>query len=241
MVKRTLRPLWLGQNATNLHGGSNYSYQSAKSAHKTTGMLDLFDRSEGLSVDTAPVLVWHGGGLWWCESGQQPKQLAAQALSTALTKDAPLVCHMPALARRGGMARFRALDVLELFAFVRPSRTVTPTIKSLSCAAVARRTRRQRHVRADLAAARCARFGADPAGRAGRLWRDRPGDALRGVWIAARAHWPWAQPIVRGLAATAGDAALRPRARTNPAPCGCGSAWIPGRRKPPRAVRAPTP
>ena len=30
------------------------------------------------------------------------------------------------------MARFRALDVLELFAFVRPSRTVTPTIKSLS-------------------------------------------------------------------------------------------------------------
>ena len=38
-------------------------------------------------------------------------------------------------ARRGGMARFRALDVLELFAFVRPSRTVTPTIKSLSKAA----------------------------------------------------------------------------------------------------------
>ena len=135
ITKATLRPLWLGQNATNLHGGSNYSYQSAKSAHKTTGMLDLFDRSEGLSVDTAPVLVWHGGGLWWCESGQQPKQLAAQALSTALTKDAPLVCHMPALARRGGMARFRALDVLELFAFVRPSRTVTPTIKSLTKAA----------------------------------------------------------------------------------------------------------
>jgi len=209
MVKRTLRPLWLGQNATNLHGGSNYSYQSAKSAHKTTGMLDLFDRSEGLSVDTAPVLVWHGGGLWWCESGQQPKQLAAQALSTALTKDAPLVCHMPALARRGGMARFRALDVLELFAFVRPSRTVTPTIKSLTKAAGLEEPE-DSATPADLAASlrALARTLLAELGSFGATDRVM----LSGVWIAARAHWPWAQPIVRGLAATAGDAALDPGA-----------------------------
>ena len=189
----------LGQNATNLHGGSNYAYSRGKSAHKTTPMLDLFDRSEGLSIDTAPVLVWHGGGLWWCAPGQKPKQLSAQALSAALTKDAPLVCHMPALARRGGMARFRALDVLELFAFVRPSRTVTPTIKSLSKATGLEEPEDSAGP-ADLAASLRALARTLLAELGGFGATDRV--MLSGVWIAARAHWPWAQPIVRGLAAT---------------------------------------
>ena len=107
MSKTTLRSLSLRQNGTNLHGRSNNGCPSDRSAHKTSSMLDLFDLSEGLSVDTAPVLVWHGGVLWWCEPGQQPKQLGAQALTNALTKDAPLLCHMPALARRGGSYRMR--------------------------------------------------------------------------------------------------------------------------------------
>ena len=47
-------------------------------------MLDLFDRSEGLSVDTAPALIWHEGGLWWCAPGQTAQQLSPQALNLSL-------------------------------------------------------------------------------------------------------------------------------------------------------------
>ena len=172
-------------------------------------MLDLFDRSEGLSVDTAPVLLWHGGGLWWCAPGQQPKQLSDSALSQALTKDAPLVCHMPALARRGGMQRFRSLDVLELFAFVRPARTVTPTPRAL-----ARAVGLEEPGEDDDPAALAANLRAIARALLAEMSQFGATDRvlLSGVWIAARAHWPWAQPIVRGLAATAGDAALDPGA-----------------------------
>ena len=57
-------------------------------------MLDLFDRSEGLSVDTAPALIWHEGGLWWCAPGQTAQQLSPQALNQALTKDAVSYTHL---------------------------------------------------------------------------------------------------------------------------------------------------
>ena len=172
-------------------------------------MLDLFDRSEGLSVDTAPALIWHEGGLWWCAPGQSARQLSPQALSQALTKDAPLVCHMPALARRGGLQRFRALDVLELFAFVRPARTVTPTPRSLRAAldieGLPEGASPEEQAGNLRALARALLAEATGLGAADRV-------LLSGIWITARAHWPWAQPLVRGLAAAAGDAALDPGA-----------------------------
>lgn len=44
----------------------------------------------------------------------------------------PLLCHGPALARRIGLRHFPALDVLELFAFVRPARFAVPTVRGLA-------------------------------------------------------------------------------------------------------------
>ena len=47
-------------------------------------------------------------------------------------KEAMVVCHMPATARRLGIANFEALDILELFAFVRPARFCLPTARGVA-------------------------------------------------------------------------------------------------------------
>ncbi|MDX1485216.1 MAG: ATP-dependent DNA helicase [Alphaproteobacteria bacterium] len=53
--------------------------------------------------------------------------------AAARAKSEPLVvCHMPAAARRLGLASFTALDVLELFAFVRPARFCLPTPRGIA-------------------------------------------------------------------------------------------------------------
>lgn len=44
----------------------------------------------------------------------------------------PVVCHRPAVERRLGSGPMRALDVLELFAFVRPARFCLPTVNGLA-------------------------------------------------------------------------------------------------------------
>ncbi|MBT6118513.1 MAG: ATP-dependent DNA helicase, partial [Rhodospirillaceae bacterium] len=47
---------------------------------------------------------------------------------------APIVCHMPATARRLGIESFQALDLLELYAFARPARFCVPTPRGLAAA-----------------------------------------------------------------------------------------------------------
>ena len=46
----------------------------------------------------------------------------------------PLLCHMPATARRLNIDAFPALDLLELFAFVHPGRFCVPTPRGLAVA-----------------------------------------------------------------------------------------------------------
>jgi ATP-dependent DNA helicase DinG len=48
--------------------------------------------------------------------------------------DVPIVCHARAVARRLDIAGFAALDVLELFAFVRPAQFCVPTPRGLTAA-----------------------------------------------------------------------------------------------------------
>jgi ATP-dependent DNA helicase DinG len=43
-----------------------------------------------------------------------------------------MVCHAPATARRLNTSPFRALDLLELFAFVRPATFCRPTPSGLA-------------------------------------------------------------------------------------------------------------
>jgi ATP-dependent DNA helicase DinG len=44
----------------------------------------------------------------------------------------PIVCHAPATARRLGIGAFPALDILELFAFVRPAMACLPTVGGIA-------------------------------------------------------------------------------------------------------------
>ncbi|HJU28199.1 MAG TPA: hypothetical protein VJ718_03455, partial [Candidatus Binataceae bacterium] len=60
--------------------------------------------------------------------------LAPAEARRRLDGDMPMVCHAPAVARRLEMASFAALDLLELFAFVRPAQFCVPTPRGLTAA-----------------------------------------------------------------------------------------------------------
>jgi len=64
------------------------------------------------------------------------KSEAARALRGG---SAPILCHAPSVARRLGLPSIPALDVLELFAFVRPARFCLPTPAGLAAALGAKR------------------------------------------------------------------------------------------------------
>ncbi len=60
-------------------------------------------------------------------TGLTLRQAGARARAEAM-----IVCHAPAVARRLSAANFKALDILELFAFVRPARFCLPTPRGVA-------------------------------------------------------------------------------------------------------------
>src|SRR5258708_31297656 len=82
----------------------------------------------------APVLVAgpRGALLLGADGEVQPLSLAEAALAARARP--PIVCHMPALARRLHSERFPALDLLELLAFVRPAPFCLPPPHRLALA-----------------------------------------------------------------------------------------------------------
>jgi ATP-dependent DNA helicase DinG len=66
--------------------------------------------------------------------GTAARRAHADAVAWLADGPAPLVCHATGMARRLGCDRFPALDVLELFAFVRPARFCLPTVDGLALA-----------------------------------------------------------------------------------------------------------
>ena len=55
-----------------------------------------------------------------------------EAMAALRGTGTPILCHAPLVARRLGVPRFPALDLLELFAFVRPARFCLPTPTGLA-------------------------------------------------------------------------------------------------------------
>ena len=82
-----------------------------------------------------PALVaGHARAVLLTEDGEF-LHLAPDAARTALRgSPPPLVVHLPLIARRLGLAGFPALDLLELFAFVRPAIPAAPTPRGLALA-----------------------------------------------------------------------------------------------------------
>ncbi|HTH15293.1 MAG TPA: ATP-dependent DNA helicase, partial [Magnetospirillum sp.] len=121
----------------------------------------------------------------------------AQASSRARDLS-PLVCHIPAVAGRLGLEHFPALDILELFAFVRPARFCLPTVKGVMEALCLARPADPEDEAEGLF--RCARklleelaanTNADAAVRAA--------DTRSIAWAMARAGWSWSTAVLAAL------------------------------------------
>ncbi|HVO16120.1 MAG TPA: ATP-dependent DNA helicase [Alphaproteobacteria bacterium] len=83
-------------------------------------------------VAASPALV---AGLrvgYWRNIEGTVEELPLAAAAERARRSPPLLCHLPATARRLGLGRFAAFDLLELFAFVHPGRFCLPTVRGLA-------------------------------------------------------------------------------------------------------------
>jgi len=122
----------------------------------------------------------------------ETEELAPAAVAARVQAERPLVAHAPSLARRLGIAPFRGLDLLELFAFVRPARFCLPTPRGLA-AAVGLPPPRSKAAEAEALIAAARALLQEQAAR-----RDDP-HALAIAWGMARAGWPWGPPLLNAL------------------------------------------
>lgn len=91
------------------------------------------DVSQQILFPESPVLVVGLVDAVWLDPTGEIEELSHQDTAQRISAGAaPIVCHAPSCARRLNIERFRALDVLELFAFVRPTNFCSPTPEGLA-------------------------------------------------------------------------------------------------------------
>ncbi len=93
--------------------------------------------SDGTATGPArpPTLVAGLTGAAWLAPGGESEALDLRAAGARARRGpAPLLCHLPATARRLGIGTFPCWDILELYAFVRPARFCLPTPRGLAAA-----------------------------------------------------------------------------------------------------------
>jgi ATP-dependent DNA helicase DinG len=83
-------------------------------------------------VPRAPVLVAGVGSVLWLSPEGEIEAIAPAEAVRRLEGDTPMLCHARATARRLDIGGFAALDLLELFAFVRPAKFCVPTPRGLA-------------------------------------------------------------------------------------------------------------
>jgi len=83
-------------------------------------------------VPHAPVLVAGFHEVLWLDPDGEIDALAPADARSRVERETPMLCHAPATARRLEVPNFPALDLLELFAFVRPARFCVPTPRGLA-------------------------------------------------------------------------------------------------------------
>src|SRR6266446_1076001 len=96
-----------------------------------SGGSSEFARSRVL-VPQAPVLVAGFREVLWLSPDGEVEALAPAEARSRVERETPMLCHARATARRLDMPIFPALDLLELFAFVRPARFCVPTPRGLA-------------------------------------------------------------------------------------------------------------
>ena len=83
-------------------------------------------------VPQAPVVVAGFREVMWLSLDGEIEELAHAEARSRVERETPMLCHAKATARRLDMPAFPALDLLELFAFVRPVTFCVPTPRGLA-------------------------------------------------------------------------------------------------------------
>jgi ATP-dependent DNA helicase DinG len=88
--------------------------------------------SRRVLLPRAPVLVAGFREVLWLTPDGEIETLAPAEARSRVEHETPMLCHAQATARRLDMPVFPALDLLELYAFVRPARFCVPTPRGLA-------------------------------------------------------------------------------------------------------------
>jgi len=145
-----------------------------------------------IRLPDAPLLVAGFAGAAWLDTTGEVLLLAPQDAARRVARLRPILCHGPATAKRLGIERFAAFDLLELFAFVRPARFCLPTPRGLAEALGLPLPRGLEdevvtlHRVAEGLLAELQATTADP--RLSRI-----------AWTMARGHWPWGPAVIAAL------------------------------------------
>jgi len=100
--------------------------------YSPTAMSDALPNT--LSSAPPPALAVGATRAAWLEASGEIEELSHAAAAERARSTPPLLVHGPATARRLGIERFAAFDLLELYAFVRPARFCLPTARGLAMA-----------------------------------------------------------------------------------------------------------
>ena len=145
----------------------------------------------------APALFAGVRGVVWLEPGGGSERISFKEASRRLDPERPpLLCHAKAVARRLGSGPFRAFDLLELFAFVRPAQFCLPTIRGLAEAlGLPLPATPEQEAEALVQATRTLLQELTQDTTAGRV-----------AWAMARGGWPWGASVLAACGADENDA-----------------------------------
>ncbi|MEQ8502527.1 MAG: ATP-dependent DNA helicase [Sneathiellaceae bacterium] len=147
----------------------------------------------GGDADAWPVLVAaHDNAAWLAPHAPAAEMLRAGEAARRAGSHPPILCHLPVTAARLKAQAFPALDLLELFAFVRPAKFCRPTPAGLAEA-----TGQPAPADAADAALAMRRAAALLLAEMAGL-PDRPRLAALAMTMA-RAGWPWGAPVLARL------------------------------------------
>ncbi|NIA71564.1 ATP-dependent DNA helicase [Pelagibius litoralis] len=156
-------------------------------------------------LPAAPVLLAGPGRAVWIDLEGEVHSLSGREAATRARQRPPLVCHARAVARRLDCDPFPALDLLELFAFIRPASFCPPTPHGLA-SALGLAKPADAEAAAGLLPQAAVALLRELAARGGRD-RDAPGIA----WTMAQAGWLWGPFVIAALGFGEGGAVLPKR------------------------------
>ena len=147
-----------------------------------------------VAIPEAPALAAGVQSVVWLSADGEVESLDQAEAAARARRQPVLLCHAPSVARRLGCERFPALDLLELFAFVRPAAFVAPTVRSLAATLGLAEPESLEQQTAILPQAAARLLGELAAGSA-------PGEPrVAGIaWAMARAAWPWGTAVLGAL------------------------------------------